>query len=397
MTHSSGRLRPIDVLTTGAIGIRTRRGRSALTAIGIALGIAAMVAVVGITASSRADLLTRLDQLGTNLMKVTAGQRFNGGDGTLLPEAQSMVDRIGPVEHTAATYFVDATVRRNDLVPAGESGGIGVTAASLDLLALLDGTVADGVFLDAATERYPTVVLGAVAAQRLGITSLDGGPAVFLGDRWFTVIGILGPLELAPEIDRSVLIGTPIAQELFDVGQDPTAVWVRASEDRIDEVRSVLPATVNPEAPDGVEVTRPSDALQAKAEADRALTATLLGLGAVALLVGGIGIANVMVISVLERTREIGLRRSLGATRGQIRLQFLVEAVALAAIGGTVGVGIGAIVTAVYATLQDRQVAVPLHALVAGVAVALLVGGLAGLYPARRAARLAPADAVRPG
>lgn len=397
MTDFQGRLRPIDVLATGAIGIRTRRGRSALTAIGIALGIAAMVAVVGITASSRADLLTRLDQLGTNLLKVTAGQTFTGSDGTLLPEAQAMVDRIGPVEHTAATSFVDATVRRNDLVPAGESGGIGVTAASLDLLALLDGTVADGVFLDAATERYPTVVLGAVAAQRLGITSLDGDPAVFLGDRWFTVIGILGPLELAPEIDRSVLIGTPIAQELFDVGQDPTAVWVRASEDRIDEVRSVLPATVNPEAPDGVEVTRPSDALQAKAEADRALTATLLGLGAVALLVGGIGIANVMVISVLERTREIGLRRSLGATRGQIRLQFLVEAVALAAIGGTAGVGIGAVVTAVYATSQDWQVAVPLHALVAGVAVALLVGGLAGLYPARRAARLAPADAVRPG
>jgi putative ABC transport system permease protein len=389
------RLRWRDVLGVGSLGLRARRGRATLTALGIAVGIAAMVAVVGISASSRADVLAELDRLGTNLLQVEAGQSPFGDAAELPTTAPGMIRRITPVESAAATRGVSANVRRNDLVDESITGGISVVATEPELLATLGGTMAEGVFLDAATEQYPTVVLGSEAAVRLGITSLDGDPLVWLGDRWFRVIGILDPVPLAADIDRSALIGYPIAQELFGIDDAPNTVRVRTDPDAVEAVRNVLAATANPEAPSEVNVTRPSDALQAKAAVDDALTALLLGLGGVALLVGGIGIANVLVISVLERRSEIGIRRALGATRRHIGLQFVVEAVLLAVMGGVVGVGLGSLVTAVYATSRDWTVAVPAGALGGGVGVALAVGALAGLYPAFRAARLAPADAVR--
>lgn len=396
MSAVASRLRAADVVRTGTLGIRGRRGRAVLTAVGIAIGIAAMVAVVGISASSRADLLARLDRLGTGLLQVSAGQTMFGEESTLPEAASPMIRRIGPVLDAAATTGVDATVRRTDHIPSTETGGIAVYAAEPDLLGVLGASVAHGRFLDAATSRYPTVVLGAVAAERLGITSLDGRPAVWLGDRWFTVVGILDRIELAPDIDRSALIGYDVAVDRFDTSRSASTIWVRAEEAEVDAVRAVLANTANPEAPDEVSVSRPSDALEAKAQADDALTGLMLGLGAVALLVGGIGIANVMVISVLERRTEIGLRRALGATRRHIRAQFVVEAIVLAAIGGLGGVTLGALVTAGYANRQGWTLAVPVTSLASGVGVALAVGALAGLYPAARAARLAPAEAVRP-
>jgi putative ABC transport system permease protein len=395
-TVASSRLRLVDVPGVGSLGLRSRRGRSVLTALGIAVGIAAMVAVIGISASSRSDLLAQLDRLGTNLLQVEAGEtRF--GESTELPAtAPGMIRRIGPVESAAATRTVPATVRRTDRIDDAVTGGISVVATEPELLPTIGGTVADGRFLDDALSGFPTVVLGSEAAARLGLDSLEGGPLVWLGERWFKVVGILDPVPLAPDIDRSALIGYPVAERLFGIDDAPSTVRVRTDPDQVEAVRSVLAATTNPEEPSEVSVTRPSDALAAKAAADEALTALLLGLGAVALLVGGIGIANVLVISVLERRHEIGIRRALGATRGHIRTQFLVEAVLLAAAGGVGGVVLGSIVTAGYASSREWSIAVPAGALAAGVGVALAVGALAGLYPASRAARLAPADAVRP-
>jgi ABC-type antimicrobial peptide transport system permease subunit len=393
---ASSRLRLVDVPGVGSLGLRSRRGRSVLTALGIAVGIAAMVAVIGISASSRSDLLAELDRLGTNLLQVEAGEtRF--GESTELPStAPGMIRRIGPVESAAATRTVPTTVRRTDRIDDAVTGGIAVVATEPELLSTIGGTIADGRFLDDASSAFPTVVLGSEAAARLGIDSLEGAPLVWLGERWFKVVGILDPVPLAPDIDRSALIGYPVAQRLFGIDDAPSTVRVRTDPDQVEAVRSVLAATTNPEEPSEVSVTRPSDALAAKAAADEALTALLLGLGAVALLVGGIGIANVLVISVLERRHEIGIRRALGATRGHIRTQFLVEAVLLAAAGGVGGVVLGSIVTAGYASSREWSIAVPAGALAAGVGVALAVGALAGLYPASRAARLAPADAVRP-
>jgi putative ABC transport system permease protein len=284
-------------------------------------------------------------------------------------------------------------VRRSGLIPQAETGGISVLAADPELLATVGGELAAGRFLNQATARYPAVVLGAKAAERLGITAT--GRQVWLGDRWFTVIGILRPLALAPEIDRAALVGFPAAEALLGSDGSPGTVYVRADPDQVEAVRSVLPATANPANPNEVRVSRPSDALAARAAANTAFTSLLLGLGGVALLVGGVGIANVMVISVLERRSEIGLRRALGATKGHVGLQFLAESLLLALAGGLTGVVLGAAVTTVYAAGRGWSVVVPAPAMAGGILAALAIGAVAGLYPALRAARLAPTDALR--
>jgi putative ABC transport system permease protein len=386
-------LRGLDLVRVGAVGVRTRKLRAALSALGIAIGIASMVAVLGISDSSRADLLATLDELGTNLLTVSAGNSIFGESSTLPETAEEMVRRIGPVQAASGVVSVDANVYRSDRIPATESNGLAVVAADTDLLDTLGGTVARGTFLNDATARYPAVVLGSVAAERLGIGRT--GVQVWLGDRWFTVIGILDPLPLSPGLDRSALIGRPVAQELFDADESASQIYVRADPEDVEDVREVLAATANPENAEEVAVERPSDALEARAAADEAFTSLLLGLGAVALLVGGVGIANVMVIGVLERRGEIGLRRALGATKRHVRAQFLTESLILSATGGAIGALLGGLVTAVYASSRDWAVVVPLEGVAAGIGAALMIGAVAGLYPAIRAARLSPTDALR--
>jgi len=384
------RLRTADLLRVGLSGLWARPLRAVLSSLGIAIGIAAMTAVVGISASSRADLDRALAALGTNLLTVGPGNTMFGDDATLPDESPAMIARIGPVHAVAATGTVpDTSVYRTDRIPAAQTGGISVAAAQLDLLSTVGASIASGSWLTAATARYPAVVLGAVAARRLGT-----GPAVYLGGRWFTVTGVLAPVPLAPELDSAALVGWPAATTYLDFDGHPTTVYTRSDDAQVTAVRDVLAATANPENPDEVKVSRPSDALRARQATNKTFTQLLLGLGAVALLVGGIGVANTMVISVLERRAEIGLRRSLGATRGQIRVQFVAESLLLSLAGGAGGVLIGFAVTALYATTQTWPTVVPVWVLLGGVAATVVIGALAGLYPAIRAARLAPTEAL---
>jgi putative ABC transport system permease protein len=389
------RLKPRDILRVSSAGLRARPTRVLLSALGIAIGIAAMICVVGISSSSRADLDRQLAALGTNLLTVTPGRTILGEAASLPAESVAMIDRIKAVTDVSAiAQLADTKVYRNDLIPVAESQGIGALAAEFDLLDTVDAKVAGGTWLNAGTGRYPAVVLGSAAAQRLGIGQVGHEKQILIGGRYFAVVGILKPVILAPELDSSVLIGWSAAKSVFGFQGHPTTIYTRTLDSAVTDVRNILAATANPEATNEIKVSRPSDALAARQATNSTFTSLLLGLGAVALLVGGVGVANTMVISVLERRSEIGLRRSLGATRGHIRTQFLAESLLLSAIGGAVGVMIGIAVTAVYAAVQSWPAVVPAWATVGGIGATLIAGAIAGLYPAIRAARLAPTEAL---
>jgi putative ABC transport system permease protein len=389
------RLHPSDLVRVAAIGLRTRRLRAALSALGIAIGVAAIVAVLGLSASSKAGLLAEIDRLGTNLLTVSNGQNFFGQTAELSTAAPGMIGRIGPVQQVADTGSISVSAYRSPLIPSVNTNALSVQAATINLPAVVGSTIWRGSYLNAATATEPVAVLGAAAAQRLGIDRIFPGLRIWVGSQWFYVAGILTPAALAPEIDGSVLVGYRAAERYLGFDGHPTMIYVRSATSRVAAVQSVLAATADPESPNEVNVSQPSAALTARAQAEGALNGLFLGLGAVSLLVGAVGVANIMVISVLERRSEIGLRRALGATKGHIRIQFLSEAVLLAILGGAAGILAGALATAVYATTRGWAFILPASAWAGGFAASLVIGAVAGLLPAIRAARLSPTDALR--
>jgi putative ABC transport system permease protein len=399
-TLTPHRLRLTDLGRLASIGLRTRKLRAGLSALGIAIGVAAIVAVLGLSSSSEAELLAQIDRLGTNLLTVTNGQTLGGDTAELPVAAPGMISRIGPVTAAQYTGRIGAMFAyRSPLIPTINTNALSVRATSLDLPTVVGTSMAQGRFLNQATASEPVAVLGATAAARLGIDRLYPGERIRIGPaarigQWFYLTGILQPAVLAPEIDASVLIGFSAAQTYLGFDGHPSEIYLRAATDQVNAVHAVLAATANPEHPNQVTVSQPSDALVARAAAKSALNGLFLGLGAVSLLVGAVGVANIMIISVLERRSEIGLRRSLGATRGHIRLQFLSEAILLSTLGGAIGVATGAAATAIYAHSKHGQTVVPTIAWAGGLGAALLIGAVAGLLPALRAARMSPTQAL---
>ena len=392
---SRRRLQPSDLTRLSTVGLRTRKLRSGLSALGIAIGVAAIVAVLGLSASSQAGLLAEINQLGTNLLTVSDGQNLTGGTAELPTSAPAMIGRISGVQHVQSTGSVNgANAYRTAYIPSVDTKGLSVQAASLDLLPVIAATLARGHYLNAATAQEPVAVLGATAAQLLGVDRIYPDERIWLGGHWFYLAGILEPAVLASAIDTSVLVGYPAAQKYLGFDGHPSTIYLRADTDRVTAVDNLLAATASPESPSAVNVSQPSDALVAQADAKSALDGLFLGLGAVALLVGAVGVANIMIISVLERRSEIGLRRALGATKGHIRTQFLSEAILLGLLGGAVGVTLGAAATAVYAHTKQWVTVIPTEAWAGGIVASLIIGALAGLIPALRAARLSPTQAL---
>jgi putative ABC transport system permease protein len=399
---TAARLRPSDLARLAVVGLRTRKLRAALSALGIAIGVAAIVAVLGLSSSSAAALNAEIAALGTNLLTVQPGQNLGGQTAELPLTAPAMIGRLAGVYQVQSTGATNANVYRSPLIPSVNTNALTVDAATLGLPATAGTSLAEGEFLNAATAREPVCVLGAAAAQLLGIDKVFPGERVWItgtgangnGGMWLYIAGVLNPDVLSPDVDASVLVGFPFAEQYLSFDGHPTTIYLKAAYGHVNSVDNLLANQANPEDPGGVNVSQPSNALVAQADAKSAFNTLFLGLGAVALLVGAIGVANIMVIAVLERRSEIGLRRALGATRGHIRIQFLTEAIALALLGGAAGILTGAAATAIYAHGKGWATVIPTDAWAGGLAAALLIGALAGLLPAIRAARLSPTEAL---
>jgi len=391
------RLRPGDLAGLAAVGLRTRKLRAGLSALGIAIGVAAIVAVLGLAASSSAALLAEIHRLGTNLLTVTNGQTIAGATAELPEPAPGMIARLPGISTVQDIGTVSGVSSyKSPFIPAIETNGLSIDAATLGLPATAGTSVARGRFLNAATEREPVAVLGADTALLLGIDRIRPGMRIWVGGQWFYVTGILNRAVLAPELDSAILIGFPAAEKYLHFDGHPSEIYVRTvnTQTITTRVDSLLGYQASPENPNQVDVSRPSSALTAQADAKGALDTLFLGLGAIALLVGAIGVANIMVIAVLERRQEIGLRRALGATRGQIRIQFLAEAILLSLTGGAAGVSIGIAATAIYARGHRELLVIPAQAWAGGLIAAVVIGALAGLLPAIRAARMSPTRAL---
>ena len=391
----SRRLRPADLARLAAVGLRTRKLRASLSALGIAIGVAAIVAVLGPSASSQAGLLAEISKLGTNLLTVQNGQNLTGGTAELPKAAPAMIGQLNGVTSVQDTGTVShVNVFRSPLIPAINTNALTVDAASIGLPATVGTSLAQGRWLNAATAREPVAVLGAAAAQRLGVDRIYPGERIWLGGQWFYVTGILRQAVLASELNSAVFVGFPAAEKYLGFDGHPSTVYLRAATSKVQAVHNLLAYQANPQNPTGVTVAQPSAALTAQEKAKGAFNGLFLGLGAVALLVGAVGVANIMIISVLERRSEIGLRRALGATKGHIRIQFLSEAILLSLTGGACGIAAGAAATLIYAQRKGWATVIPTEAWAGGLGATLIIGALAGLWPAIRAARLSPTQAL---
>ena len=399
------RFRLQDLFAEALAGLFTRPGRSLLTALGAVLGIAALVATLGVADTAGNQIVATFDELSATSVVLTTEGGFSGANRRLsLPwDSEQRLTRLNGVVAAGSMAEVglgDDLVRSvpiND--PLGQTEfQISMIAASPGIYPASRGRLATGRWYDLGhSEREDRVtVLGAGAARRLNVTRVDQQPVVFVGDVSFVVLGILARVERQPELLNALIVPEGTARKLYNL-ESPTTIQIRTEVGAAPLIAAQGPIAVSPDDPSIIRVQAPPEPDDLREDVQQNVNALFLILGGVSLLVGGIGIANVTLVSVLERVGEIGLRRALGAGRRHIAYQFLLESTGVGLFGGAVGASLGVLtVVAVSAARTWTPVLNPLIPVGAPL-LGAVVGLLAGLYPALRASLLEPVESLRAG
>ncbi len=381
-------------------GLSARKIRTLLIMLGPVVGVAAMVGAVGLTESAKGDLKQRLAELGTNLITAEAGGTFGQQNPTLPTNAVARVMAVETVERASAVAEVGGVltiphVGAEDYYAAFPTP---VLAADEKLPQVLEVPMVNGRWLRVNDDENRTraVVIGAGLAEEYGV--IQGEFRTIRLNRFdYGVIGVLDRVALDPSLDNAVFITQWAAKHDFRTEGKPTRLYVRAAEGQTEATADALPIAINLGGPEAVSTQIPSDALEASAQADKTLQQTALFAGLLALAVGGLGIANVMSISVLQRSTEIGIRRALGHTRSTIGFQFLLEALFVGVLGGLVGAALGVAIVHLVSALAGWIVVVDYGRMPLWIGLAVAVSVIAGLYPSLKAARLEPLETLRLG
>ncbi|MDX3076149.1 ABC transporter permease [Streptomyces sp. MI02-7b] len=393
-----------DLWTEALAGVLARPMRSALTTLGTVLGITTLVITIGVSATAGNQIVGRFDALTATSVTVAVPPPPPSADPVPLVDWSGVdaVRRLAGVVSAAAIADSQATanveVRANDVVAPGDLTGqtLGVLAASPTLPAAVHGTMAAGRFFDAGdiTRHDRVAVLGDQAARLLGISSVRDSPAVFLKGQAYTVIGILGGAEREQQLAASVILPPTTAEDQLGLGS-VTRVLINTALGAAQQVAHQAPIALAPGSEDALSVTAPPDPAKARKGVQGDVNGLFLVLGLVSLVVGAIGIANVTLVTVMERIGEIGLRRALGASRRQIAGQFLVESTTIGLLGGVIGAVLGMVVVVAVSAIRDWTPVLDVRLALGAPVAGALVGLLAGLYPSLRASRMEPVDALR--
>lgn len=396
-----------DLLAEAVAGITSRPSRTALTALGTVLGVAALVSTLGLARTAGNRIVSRFDELSATEVVVTpASQGGFGGTSRPSPipwDAQDRLERLNGVSAAGTKSDVDLSGALVRAVPVVDPTGatafpIPVVATSGGLFdavraELATGTVFDEVHNDLSAS---VAVLGPAAAQRLSITRVDNQPAIFVGDIPLVVVGVLADVQREPDLLNSIIITDGFARERFDLAA-PAALHVDTDIGAAQLIGDQAALALVPNNPELLRVSVPPDPASLRERVGEDINALFLLLGGISLLVGAIGIANVTLVSVLERTAEIGLRRSLGATRSHIASLFLTESAILGFIAGVVGTSIGVLTVVGVSAFNGWEPVLQPWLPITTPVLGLLIGVVSGAYPAWRAAAIEPITALRAG
>jgi putative ABC transport system permease protein len=389
-----------DLVGVALKGLTARKVRTLLIMLGPIIGVAAMVCAIGLTESAKGELQAQLAQLGTNLIIAQAGGTFGSQNPTFPENAVARVESVSSVSAAAATANLSGVVS----VPVQgakdyyEAFPAPVRAAGVGLPSVLQVPMISGRWLDLADLQLHTsaAVLGEGIAKQYGYLPGESR-TIRLNNANFAVVGVLGPVALDPELDNAVFVTEWSAKHVLGTNGEPNQLYIRAAPGATQSTANAIPTAISLGGPDQVSTQIPSDVLQAAAQANKTLQEVALLAGLLALVVGGVGIANVMSISVIQRSSEIGIRRAVGHSRSKIAAQFLLESLFVGLLGGLGGAGFGVAIVYGVSAVAGWVAVIDYGTIPLWMGLALLVAVGAGLFPSIKAARLEPLETLRLG